>query len=198
MDQRPKLAKRFLKYVDLSDLHGCWAWTGSLQHGYGQLNLKSLSTGKWAPVRANRIAYALFRGRVPEGLHVLHSCDNPKCVRSDHLHLGTDKDNMQEASQRGRIASGDRHGTRTHRDVYLRALEKARESLPNGDDHWMRRRPGCQKGSKNYGSKLNEEKAREIKDRLSGGESQVSIARDYGVHPGTVGHISQGRTWKDA
>jgi len=65
--------------------------------GYGQLTYKGV---RW---RAHRFIYVMAYGPIPDGLHVLHSCDNPGCVNPDHLHLGTHQENMAEAVERNRF-----------------------------------------------------------------------------------------------
>jgi HNH endonuclease len=88
--------ERFERYVERGP--GCWRWTGSAHpKGYGQIN-----RGDGRPERAHRVAYAKFRGLIPEGLQVLHHCDNPGCVNPDHLFLGTDGDNMHDKVRKGR------------------------------------------------------------------------------------------------
>jgi len=59
-------------------------------------------------VRATHVAWSLANGPVPRGLYVLHKCDTPACVRPDHLRVGTQKENIQDALQKGRIARGAR------------------------------------------------------------------------------------------
>lgn len=80
--------------VEKSD--GCWNWTGKLVKGYGSFRLKGVSG------RANRVSWFLAHGNLPKELHVLHKCDNPKCVRPDHLFLGTHLDNMRDMVEKNR------------------------------------------------------------------------------------------------
>jgi hypothetical protein len=91
---------RFWRFVDKGDGTGCWLWTGGFKNDYGEF--------KWNGkiVAAHRVAWILTFGQIPNGLHVLHHCDNPPCVRPDpehHLFLGTHQDNMADASSKGRM-----------------------------------------------------------------------------------------------
>lgn len=78
----------------------CWLFTGRLNNdGYGDVRVGPRK------VKAHRLAWALANGRaVPEGMSVLHECDNPPCVRPDHLFIGTQADNMLDCARKGRVA----------------------------------------------------------------------------------------------
>ena len=95
MSIKEKLNERFI-------LKGsCWEYAGSKDNcGYGRIYLEGKNH------TAHTVAYSVFKGVIPKGLHVLHSCDNPCCINPDHLSLGTHQENMKHKSLRGRI-SGD-------------------------------------------------------------------------------------------
>lgn len=98
MRGRPQISavNRFFGQFLISD--GCWEWQGSRYgFGYGRLYL-----GDGTRVKAHRFSYELFNGSVPRNLCVLHYCDNPICVRPDHLFLGTLSDNTQDMVSKGR------------------------------------------------------------------------------------------------
>lgn len=97
-------AERFWAKVSKTD--GCWLWTASRSGGrlgkrYGQFSV-TVSPGKQRVTGAHIFSYELHHGPVPDGLEVMHTCDNSLCVRGDHLTIGTHTDNMQDASQKGR------------------------------------------------------------------------------------------------
>lgn len=77
---------------------GCWEWGGRLdKKGYGVLALREKRQ-----VFAHRTAYETWVGPIPEGLNILHECDNPPCINPEHLHPGTQKENLDEMVSRGR------------------------------------------------------------------------------------------------
>ena len=78
---------------------GCWEWTGArARFGHGLVHVGP--GGKLA--QTHRVAWELMVGPVPEGMGVLHRCDNPPCVRPDHLFLGTQQDNVRDMWAKGR------------------------------------------------------------------------------------------------
>lgn len=87
---------------------GCWLWTGHLiKHGYGRFNCYG------SQFSAHRISWELHFGVIPDGLFVLHKCDNPSCVRPEHLFVGTQADNVRDMTKKGRAhkASGEDHAS---------------------------------------------------------------------------------------
>lgn len=100
----------FLPFVSRVEV-GCWNWTGFINpKGYGQLSFKRRT------VRAHRLAWALAYGPIPDGLCVCHRCDNRRCVRPDHLFIGTNLDNMRDMVAKGRLRNpiADAQRQRTH------------------------------------------------------------------------------------
>ena len=76
----------------------CWEWQGAISDtGYGAFRL-----GPKLLTNTHRYAYHLANRRIPEGMFVLHHCDNPPCVRPSHLFLGTAKDNNADLWAKGR------------------------------------------------------------------------------------------------
>ena len=95
-------AKRFWAKVDKTK--DCWEWTASKDgKGYGHFGVK----GKM--VVSHRVSWMLANGDIPENGCILHKCDNPLCVRPDHLFLGSQQDNMLDMSQKGRRSKGQKH-----------------------------------------------------------------------------------------
>ena len=83
---------------------GCWLWTGSMStDGYGAYTRKPYKS-------AHRGSWEIHYGAIPVGVSVLHRCDVRACVRPEHLFLGTQRDNMQDASEKGRIGNAPARG----------------------------------------------------------------------------------------
>lgn len=134
-------------------VNGCWEWTGKLDYlGYGRLGFKNKL------VLAHRLSWRAHKGEIPDGLCVLHKCDNRKCINPDHLFLGTHQDNM---------ADRDR---------------KKRGKCPRGIDHPQ--------------SKLNPEKAFEIRWLAASGHKQRRLAAQYGVTQRAVAQVIHNLTWR--
>lgn len=97
---------RYTKFPDFFEARilrtdTCWEWDGRFDGvGYGTIQ-KSYNSPN---LGAHRASWLLHNGDIPDGMHVCHHCDNRKCVRPDHLFLGTAKDNLQDASRKGRLS----------------------------------------------------------------------------------------------
>lgn len=112
---REPIADRFWRKVDKTET--CWLWTASRNRGgYGQFGDETGLPGHMD--RAHRMSWKLTRGPIPDGLLVLHKCDNPACVNPEHLYLGTKRDNARDALERGQMSTGPSH------------------PVPRGTDHW--------------------------------------------------------------
>jgi HNH endonuclease len=179
----PSLEERFWPKVEKTD--GCWYWTASCDPcGYGHFSID----GKLHS--AHRVSWELAYGPIPDRLDVLHKCDNPPCVRPDHLFLGTHTDNMVDMISKGRkvsimkqgrwrhqhpkqTACGQRNGTQTHPERLARGVDGGR-------------------------AKLTWEQVVAIRECAATGMSQYKLAEEFGVHGTTINRIVRGLLWKHA
>jgi hypothetical protein len=107
-----KHQERFLEKIDkngqtpthMPHIGHCWNWTGKpMASGYGRMQVNGKT------IRAHRAAWLYATGEVPK-LDVLHKCDNRRCVRLEHLFLGTIQDNMADKVGKHRTPFGEEHG----------------------------------------------------------------------------------------
>jgi hypothetical protein len=138
-------------------VNDCWEWQGKLNtSGYGQLSMRGNNKKQ---VIAHRISYLEFKGEIPTGMVVCHSCDNKKCVNPEHLWLGTPKDNFRDSMKKGRM-------------VFRGAI-----------------------GTEHINAKLDDEKVKEILERIKRKENIKEIAKIYGIHYQTIYQIKYGKAW---
>lgn len=138
-------------------------------------------SGERRAVYAHRLSFEIHWGAIPAGLEVCHTCDNPACVRPDHLFAATHRENLQDASSKGRTA-------------FQRHPEKAMR----GDKHYLRINPSLAlRGEDANGAILTETDVAEIRRSYASGEStQVDLGKKYGVDRTTIGRIVRQRTWR--
>lgn len=114
---RTNTAESFWARVDKSA--ECWEWTGArYSQGYGAFCYLGR---QW---HTNRLAWLFTNGPIPDGLQVCHTCDNPSCCRPDHLFLGTQTENLQDASSKGRLIRNEE--TREKMGKWQRGLVRLR------------------------------------------------------------------------
>lgn len=130
---------------------GCWLWKGVIgRRSGGRIKFK----GRYRSV--GQVVWEATYGPVPPGMLICHKCDNPPCMRPDHLFLGTHADNQADMARKGRAARGER----------------------------------------NARAKLTEASVRAIRKRAFSGESQVSLAMEYGLSTPGICSVIHGKAWK--
>lgn len=158
-------AARFWSKVDRSG--ECWTWTAACDRkGYGRMRFPRRHEG------AHRVSWELTNGPIPEGMFVCHRCDNPPCVRPDHLFLGSHRDNMADMFAKGRDS---------HPPTFY------------GDAHWIKRhgdhRP---KGGAHPQAKLTDAEVAEVRRMVAAGSTQASLCRQYGISKTHMSRIVRG------
>jgi hypothetical protein len=119
--KRKSPLERLLASVDVGAEDGCWEWTaGKSDAGYGQIKIDGRMKG------AHRLSYELHCGPIPNGVQILHRCDNPGCVRPQHLFLGTHAENMADKAAKGRQTRGSTNGWAKLTEKEVTAIRAAR------------------------------------------------------------------------
>lgn len=193
------------------ELGPCWLWTAAtFDNGYGAFRLG----GKQR--RAHVVSHEWHVGPVPTGLSVLHHCDIRRCIRSEHLFTGTQKDNIQDAVSKQRMASGRRNGMHTQ-GLAILTDDQVREIhalCSAGAPQWA--------VAEQYGvtqtmvsrilrgiawahlnlpvirtePKVTAEQVTEIRRLFAAGVSRQDIAARFFVSLGCVDKIHHRRTWR--
>jgi len=128
------LKKQWLKWAiaEYSDrIQGsCWLWRRSKNSiGYGLIKVN------YKTEFAHRISYTVFKGPIPAGLCVCHTCDHPACVNPDHLWLGTRKQNSEDMVRKGRASRGGNGFKSGHSLSHCKRIRK----LTDEDVYFIRR-----------------------------------------------------------
>ena len=104
----PRVIARFEKFFIRGADDECWLWQGGMINGRRSGAYGGFSADRQTQL-AHRIAHRIYIGPIPVGLKVCHICDNPRCVNYvKHLFLGTDQENMLDASIKGKLHGGIR------------------------------------------------------------------------------------------
>lgn len=118
--------KERLEFRSRRNTNGCLEWTGAkTPTGYGCIRFKR----KY--IRTHRACYEAHYGPIPDGLHVLHDCDNPSCIEISHLRLGTQKTNMEDMIGKGRAnkVKGENHPSNKISPSDIPGIRSSKESL---------------------------------------------------------------------
>jgi hypothetical protein len=177
----PLETARFHSNVGALTETGCREWMRSKNaFGYGKVKLRRRDFA------SHRVAWTLAHGPIPDGMCVLHRCDNPSCCNPDHLFLGTVQDNKADCVSKGRHARGTRCGCHTHP-----------ESRAFGDKNGSRKHPECLvSGELVNTAKITEDQVREIRRLYSNGMEQIEIANRFPLTQASVSKIVLRKTWK--
>lgn len=166
---RIPVEQRFWDKVDKSG--ACWTWTAARSYqGYGLIGVRR--AGVKMMDRAHRVSWEMHFGPIPDGLFVCHHCDNPPCVRPDHLFLGTAVSNGRDMQRKGRGRGG-----------------------VSGENNCSVKYPKV--GERNGRAKLTAADVAAIRARYATGtETLRSLAAEFGIHNGTIGRIVKGERWR--
>ncbi len=154
------------------------AGKGCTKAGYGQLSCRAVSN---QPLTAHRVSWELETGQLPDK-HVLHHCDNPRCVRLSHLFSGTQRDNNRDRDQKGRVASGDRNGARTRPDR----------------NPFVRNKGAGRTVEQHHAAKLTWDRVRKIRADFATGEyTKADLARRENISQTVTGRVIKGTLWRE-
>lgn len=203
------IVKRFWSKVVIGKDDECWEWLGSVDaQGRARFSIYKI------PVNAARVMYQLTIGDIPEGLCVLHTCDNRGCINPYHLYAGTNQDNVNDRNRKGRQAKGEKSGVAKLTEDIVREIvvllkegktyKEIADRFNTTDERvhyiatgkaWVHITGGviCKRSR----SRLNKEEVLAIKELLKQNVSYKEITKKFNISVGTVGNIKRGIIWKN-
>lgn len=132
---------RFWSFVTRKGPEECWMWKSQPGRNYG-----NFSVGK-KNILPHRFSYLIHNKELPDGLLVLHSCDNTFCVNPAHLFAGTQLQNRQDCVAKGRQARGVEHGRSILTPAEVVIIREKKERNPELTDRQLGEEfhvsPGC-------------------------------------------------------
>lgn len=212
------IESRFWAKVDLRSSIECWNWNGAKRPtGYGMIRIDGKTCA------THRIAYQLQKGEIPEGMEILHSCDNPSCCNPAHLDVGTHQQNIQDMRNRFRMKNQilTNNQVEAIRKLYfvenvkqkdiaiLIGAKKATISSAIRGKNWANhgkpsadilraaslRTKARPKGEQNPSSKLTSESVLTIRFEHKAGAIQSELAAKFQVSKMTISRIVRRELW---
>lgn len=184
----PNDLARFWPKVDKSG--DCWEWTAArYTTGYAAFAME----GKQG--LAHRASYEINIGSIPDGMMVLHRCDNRACVNPAHLFLGTHADNMRDRNAKGRQSRGEKSRPKNPARGLRNGKYTKPERTPRGERNGHYTKPERMPRGETHGmSKVTAEQVLEIRAHP---EIKPGVfAEKFGILPSTVWRIRTYRAWK--
>jgi len=122
-DVTKDISERLEKRTQRNASTGCLEWVGPVHDGYGRLSIANILH------RVHRLSWELHRGAIPDGLSVLHRCDNRRCIEIEHLFLGTSQENTADMIAKGRkvVLRGELHPLARLTSISVRVIRRLSE-----------------------------------------------------------------------
>lgn len=197
---------RFWSHVDKGGGDDCWVWLAHrIRHRTLGLRYGVASIAKRGYL-AHRVAWTIANGAIPAGLDVLHSCDNPGCVRPDHLFLGTHADNMRDMRTKGRGRPIEKNKVSVSDVVAMRAMRSAGASLDRIADAYPQVSPRSVRDIVNGRvwaripgavKRLPRLSAQDVRLIRSSDARGIDLAGQYGVSPSVITRVRNGEAYRD-
>lgn len=157
----------YLDRINKNGPNGCWVWKGKL----GTNQYPKMVPGRGNDIKVHHFSYEHHIGPIPEGMCVLHRCDNPPCSNPDHLFLGTNQENVTDKILKGR----------------------ARYRGLKGADNPSFGKPSILRGEGHPLNKLTPDQVLEI---FKSNEANINISAKFGISDSLVTMIKNRTTWE--